>query len=413
MLGRDVSRLLRFALLIGIVVVGSVKGAFAQAQPTAAQVAPAQSLPPIPEGDVNALIKQTGITESDKTVKELIPGWKPPKSMVVAIDRPDRLAWLQEAVPGVKLVGVYQKGTRAQNVAEALPYAANADAFIHVSPNVLCIEDLIKADKQLKWIHSFGAGPDDCLSVSPELASGKLLYTDSAKLHTQVPDMAIALAVSLMQSIDLFVRMDMSEQMKRPKFGERGGWEIEGRTILVVGLGGIGTQVAKMSHGLGMHVIATRETSHQGPDFVDYVGLSNELPNLIGKADLVVITLPLTPQTKGLFNSAMFARMKRGAILINVGRGEIVVQPDLVSALKSGQVGGAGLEVTDPEPLPDHDPLFSAPNTIIMPHGGAPTMPSEDDVSFTEKVWLITREEMRRYAAGEKMLNVVDVSKGY
>src|SRR5471032_2487223 len=94
---------------------------------------------PIPEGDVNALIKQEGLVESAKTAKEMTPGgWVKPKMMLVAIDRPERLAWLQSAVPGVKLVGVYQRGTLAEKEAEVAPYIADADALVHVAPNVLC-----------------------------------------------------------------------------------------------------------------------------------------------------------------------------------------------------------------------------------------------------------------------------------
>jgi phosphoglycerate dehydrogenase-like enzyme len=125
------------------------------------------------------------------------------------------------------------------------------------------------------------------------------------------------------------------------------------------------------------------------------------------------VTAPLTPETKGLFNAAMFARMKRGSLFINVARGEEMVQPDLIAALRDGQVGGAAMDVTDPDPLPDGDPLFSAPNIIVATHHGAPSHPALGEETSGEKGWLVTREEMRRYTAGEKMLSVVDVTRGY
>lgn len=367
---------------------------------------------PIPEGDVNALIKQEKLIESAKTAREMTPGgWVKPKMMLVAIDRPERLAWLQSAVPGVKLVGVYQRGSLAEKEAEVAPYIADADALVHVAPNVLCTANNIKAAKKLKWIHDLEAGAEFCINL-PEVKAGKFLFSDGQKLWSEgVADNTIAMMVALMRGTDQFVRMDMEQTLKQPAFGER-GWQIQGRTLLVVGLGGIGTEVASMAHGLGMKVIATRNSGHEGPDYVDYVGLANELPDLIGKADVVAMEAPVTPETTGVFNAAMFARMKRGAIFIDVTRDEHWIKPDLIAALQSGQVGAAGVGITTPAGLPDHDPLFSAPNIIVETHGGAPSAPPSGSTT-DEKGWLVTRENMRRYANGEKMLSLVDPARGY
>jgi phosphoglycerate dehydrogenase-like enzyme len=177
--------------------------------------------------------------------------------------------------------------------------------------------------------------------------------------------------------------------------------------VLVVGLGGIGTEVAKRAHALGMRVIATRASGRDGPPFVSYVGLPDELRKLAGEADFIVNTTPLTPATTGVFDAAFFAATKQGAYFVNVGRGKSVVQSDLVDALKSGRIAGAGLDVTDPEPLPSDHPLWKFPNVIITPHVSA-----ESDVDQQVR-FAILRENLRRYVAGEKMLSVVDVAKGY
>jgi len=382
----------------------------AQAQSGGGQSAAAAG--PIPEGDVTALIKQEGLVESGKSAREMTPGgWVKPKMMLVAIDRPERLAWLQSAVPDVKLVGVYQRGTLAEKEAEVAPYIADADALVHVAPDVLCTANNIKAARKLKWIHDLEAGAEFCINL-PEVKAGKFLFSDSQKLWSEgVADNTIAMMVALMRGTDLFVRMDMDQTIKQPAFGAR-GWQIEGRTMLVVGLGGIGTEVASMAHGLGMKVIATRNSSHDGPDYVDYVGLANELPDLIGKADVVAMEAPVTPETTGVFNAAMFARMKRGAIFIDVTRDEHWIKPDLIAALRSGQVGAAGVGITNPAAIPDHDPIFSAPNLIVETHGGAPSAPVGGSTT-DQKVWLVTRENMRRYANGEKMLSLVDPARGY
>jgi phosphoglycerate dehydrogenase-like enzyme len=257
-----------------------------------------------------------------------------------------------------------------------------------------------------------GAGMENQLTI-PAVAEGNYLLTNSpASLIPQVADNAIAMAIALMRGLDLYDKMAATKHMQQPDFGQR-GMQIEGRTLLVVGLGGIGSQVAALAYGLGMKVIATRGSSRNGPPYVDQVGLANELPDLIGKADVVVMAAPLTAETEHLFDAKMFARMKKGAIFVNVGRGKQVVQADLIAALKSGQVGAAGLEVTDPEPLPDGDPLWDAPNLMLMTHAGAPAQPPEGIDTYRQKEWIIARENMRRYTAGEKMLDVVDPKRGY
>ena len=156
-----------------------------------------------------------------------------------------------------------------------------------------------------------------------------------------------------------------------------------------------------------MRVIATRNSSRNGPDFVDYVGLSDELPKLMAEADVVVNALPLTEATTNLFNADLFARMKPTALFINVGRGGSVVSTDLVDALKSGTIAGAGLDVQDIEPMPEDHPLWDAPNLLITPHV------SGFGDAGRDMFWSILRENLRRYATGDKMLSVVDIEKGY
>jgi phosphoglycerate dehydrogenase-like enzyme len=183
--------------------------------------------------------------------------------------------------------------------------------------------------------------------------------------------------------------------------------DLDGHTMLVVGLGGIGTMIAERANAFGMHVIATRNSGHEGPSFVDYVGVADELPKLIGQADIVVNVTPLTPETMGLFNAAMFERMKPGAYFINVGRGKSVVTDDLLAALKSGRIAGAGLDVVDPEPLPNDHPLWHALNVVITPHVAG------DSELKLDRAWLVMRENLRRYVAGDRLFSVVDVKRGY
>jgi phosphoglycerate dehydrogenase-like enzyme len=156
-----------------------------------------------------------------------------------------------------------------------------------------------------------------------------------------------------------------------------------------------------------MNVIATRNSGTDGPAFVSEVGLSGDLHRFAGRADVIVNALPLNERTRGLFDKAFFDAAKRGALFINVGRGGTVVTADLVAALEDGRIGGAGLDVTDPEPLPPDHPLWHAPNVLITPHVAA-----EIDTG-DEPRWLIVRENLRRYAAGGRLLSEVDVKRGY
>jgi phosphoglycerate dehydrogenase-like enzyme len=182
---------------------------------------------------------------------------------------------------------------------------------------------------------------------------------------------------------------------------------LEGKTMLVAGLGGIGTEVARRAAGLGMDVVATRQGGTGKPDFVRHVGQPDELLALAKDADVIVCALPLTPETTNLFDARFFDVLKPTAYFLNIARGGSVVTADLVAALQAGKLAGAGLDVTEPEPLPQDHPLWKAPRVLITPHISARSdLPGEAR-------WTVAVENLRRYAAGEPMLSVVDLARGY
>jgi len=156
-----------------------------------------------------------------------------------------------------------------------------------------------------------------------------------------------------------------------------------------------------------MRVIATRGSRREGPDYVDYVGLADEVNALAAQADVVINTAPLTDRTRGMFNAEFFAAMKPEAYFVSVGRGASTVTADLMSALKNGEIAGAGLDVTDPEPLPGDHPLWTTPRVIITPHTAGRSDKSRD------RLFLLVQENLRRYVAGEPMLSVVNIDRGY
>jgi len=156
-----------------------------------------------------------------------------------------------------------------------------------------------------------------------------------------------------------------------------------------------------------MRVIATRNSSRTGPDYVDYVGLSSEMNELAAHAHVVIIALPLTSTTRGIVNAAFFKAMKNGSYYISVGRGATTDTDALIAAMESEKLHGAGLDVTDPEPLPNDHRLWAVPNVIITPHS------SSSSERSSRNTWIIARENLRRYIQGEKLLNLVDLDRGY
>jgi phosphoglycerate dehydrogenase-like enzyme len=356
--------------------------------------------------DLAAALAEFQLPESSRTVKELITGWVAPKKLVVVVDKPERTAWLQQAMPaGTTVVGVRRD-------AEAQELLGDADAVIEVNC-AIAVGDAAKP--KLKWVHGNSGGGDTCLQI-PAIVRGDMLLTNSQKVkNTVLAEMGMGYVFALARSIDVGLENQRARDLnKRGRPGKR----LEGATMLIVGLGGAGTEIARMAHAVGMKVIATDPVNRNPPDFVSHVGMPNELPSLVGQADVVMIAAPLTPATRGLFNAAMFARMKRDAIFVNWTRADIVVAEDLAAALKAGTIGSAALNWASQTPLAKDSPLWDAPNLILSPWAGAPTAAASRDTSSkaardAEMRWLVVRENMRRFAAGGKMYSVFDLARGY
>jgi phosphoglycerate dehydrogenase-like enzyme len=370
-------------------------------------VAKDEATPP-PDPQALEVIRDLGLVESPTALRDM-PGWKRPKKMVLS--RMGPIEALQAAAPGVNFVVV-------SNAAEMAAQAADADA-IASGDNVICDDRVLAAAKKVRWLASYSAGVEACLGKAFFDKPGVIITNAKALSGPVMAEHTIAVTYALARNLDVFIKRQSSggEIKNDPKdvqWQSMGGntygvklQSMTGKTMLIAGLGGIGLEVAKRAHGLGMKVIATRASSREGPDYVEYVGLSNELPALLPRADVVVAALPLIPATTNLFDAAMFARMKKTAYFVNVGRGGSVVTNDLVKALQDGVIAGASVDVTEPEPLPPDHPLWKAPHVIITPHVSGQ---SELGVKSRE---IVLREQVRRFAAGGKLLSVVDIKKGY
>jgi phosphoglycerate dehydrogenase-like enzyme len=350
---------------------------------------------------VNEIISRLGIEEAPTPVRER-KNWRPPKKIVMLGSLPDvhRNA-LASAAPGAKFV-------LAPDMPALLAEIRDADAVLGVTSTPgICDAEVVEQAKQLRWIFATGAGVELCMEL-PRVRSGELLVTNLRAVGSDnIAEHAIALMLALARRIDTFVLNQQQALWKRDSSVTSRMQSLHGKTLLVVGLGGIGTEVARRAHGIGMRVIATRSRGRTGPDFVSHVGSPDEMLTLAKTADVIVNAVPLTPETTGIYDAKFFAALKPNALFINVARGGSVVTADLIAALTEGRIAGAGLDVTDPEPLPPDHPLWRAPNVIISPHvSGASDVPGEHR-------WVLAREMIRRYAAGEKMLSVVDPERGY
>lgn len=369
---------------------GSRSAALVLAIATVSAAAPS----PVAEPPIEQVVLEFGL-EAAKTPTRDAPGWHPPKRIVVRDADASRLASLREVAPGAEIVA-------ADGDAQAIEAAAGADVLIG-----FCSTDVLAAATAVRWIQLMSAGVERCVSL-PEVRARKLLVTNMQ--HVSGPVIAehvIAMILALNRGLPAFLAQQPAGSWS-PEAAPRGSMRVvKDKTLLVVGLGGIGTEVARRAHGLGMRVTATRASGKTGPDFVAYVGLPDELGKLAAQADVVVNAAPLTPATTGIFDKKFFDAMKPKGLFVNIGRGKSVVTGDLVAALRDGRLAGAGLDVTDPEPLPKDHPLWRLPNVIVTPHVAA-----QSDLG-RETQWRIVRENLRRYAAGDPMLSVVDVERGY
>ena len=361
---------------------------------TASSIARADDAAPATAEATRALVERLGLEESATPVSERA-GWRRPRRILVWNLEPRWLPAIEAAAPGVEIV-------TAGDMAGAVTAVRDVDAVLG-----LCTAEVLAAGRDIRWIQAYSAGVERCVSL-PAVRERNVLLTNMQRVAGPVmAEHVVAMMLAFARGLHFYIPERMAARWTPERPASVRMLTLEGKTLLVVGLGGIGTEVARRAHALGMRVTAIRASGREGPEFVSYVGLPDELRKLAGEADFIVNTTPLTPATTGLFDAGFFSAAKPGAFFVNVGRGRSVVQAELVAALKSGRLAGAGLDVTDPEPLPAESPLWQMQNVIITPHVSA------DSDLGNEARFAIAIENLRRYVAGERMLSVVDVARGY
>lgn len=357
------------------------------------------------------LVEAFGLRESDVPVREL-PGWVPPEKVVVVVPeewdrREERMAFLQEVAPGIELIPV-------RNLGDAVDRGvlADAQAVLGLGCSARAVEVI---GPEVHWIQSGSVGVARCFTSGTPAGETNRILRERNIMATSMRSMtARAIAQhSLTVMLSLIGGMDIHAERQGDHVWGRTqtdvvkdknlDMEFQDQTLLVVGLGSIGTEVGRLAHALGMRVIATRNSSRSGPAFVDYVGLSDEMYALAGQADVVFAAVPNTPDTQEMFDAEFFDAMKESAYFVSIVRLPVVNWDDLKDALRSGSIAGFGAD-----DLPQDDfGLWDMPRVIMTPHV------SDYSNRYRDNQFLLYRENLRRYVTGERMLNVVDLERGY
>lgn len=295
-------------------------------------------------------------------------------------------------VPTAELVDAGQ-----QRIADEI---LHADIFCGHAKVPIDWEAVVAAGR-LKWIQSSAAGLDHCL-VPSVVASDITVTSASGVLADQVAEHALALILAHVRSLPVFFR---AQQQK--EFIRRPTRDLNHATVGIVGFGGVGRRIAEVVRPFKTRIVATDMFPVDRPPYVEALWPADRLDDLLSSADIVVLSAPLTPVTRGMIGAAQLAKMKPGALLVNVGRGPLVVERDLVAALERGHLCGAAMDVTEVEPLDPSSPLWEMPNVIITPHVAGQSRLRIDQMTD------FFCDNLQRYLTGRPLRNLVDKQLGY
>jgi phosphoglycerate dehydrogenase-like enzyme len=317
-----------------------------------------------------------------------------PGPLVAIVDAVDReLPDLREAAEIARLVQV--------GGVEALEgHLRDLDAVFAWNFDRPSLLDVVPRAPRLRWIQSISAGVEDL--ASPALAAHGVVLTNAAGVYDP----------GLAESVLAFL-LALSTRLLEDARLEPGAWPtngirlLRGTTALVVGAGSIGTEIGRLLRAAGLRVRGVARTPRPPDETFDAIAGRQELRAELARADHVVDVLPITAETRGMFDAAAFAAMKPSAIFVNIGRGATVNEAALIEALQTGVIAGAALDVFEVEPLPAGSPLWRMQNVLVSPHRAG------DHEGWQSDVVALFVDNLRRFIAGEPLRNVVDVELGY
>ena len=283
---------------------------------------------------------------------------------------------------------------------DCAPYLPDAEILLAFGQTNLA--PILPNAPKLRWVQALTAGVEGFVALDA-FRKSDILLTNVRGIHG-IPIAEHVLGMILCRTRGLLTAYD-NQRSKQWK-GLRGLDELYEKTAAIIGLGSVGGFIANRLKAMGMTILGVKPSRTKEPD-VDKLYTPDELFDVLPQADFVIVTLPLTPETKNLFSEKTFAAMKPSAFFINVSRGPVVNEDDLVEALRNNVIGGAGLDVFCKEPLPADSPLWDAPNLLITPHHAA-TSPR-----YMERAIDIFIENLKAYPDTSKMKNIIDRNRGY
>jgi len=331
------------------------------------------------------------------------PVWAPPPSVVPAIRAALPADW--ELVEVTTPVSGRGDGSGISD--DALRAVRGAEVYFTLGLPRPLLQAALEPPASLRWVHSGAAGVASLLH--PELARHDVMLTNSAGIHAPaMAETVLGMMLHFFRGLDHAVRAQQRGEWRAEPFEQldSGIRELDGATLGIIGFGGIGRELARRARALGMHVVATRRRNIPSEDATILTG-SDALDTLLRESDVVAVTVPSTGETRGMIGAAQLAQMKRDALLVNVGRGDVVQDDALITALSDGRVRGAALDVFAEEPLPPSSPLWQMPNVLIMPHVSA-TSPR-----YWERELDLMLHNLDAYIRGTPLRNRVDYAAGY
>ena len=320
------------------------------------------------------------------------------KIVINAVDNHNRWAFTDDALRDYRTAGQGAAIVLAKSPADMAREVVDADAVI----GGLSQDQFGKA-KNLKWVQTYSAGVEG-LRWKEFLDSNIVLTNCKIVQGPNIADHAMALLLTLTRGLNTFFTEKEKEHWDREG---RELLELQDMTAVVIGVGGIGSQIAQRAHGFGMKVIGVDPKDLPPNINVTRMVYPSQLDSVLPLADVVFVSAPLTPESRHMMGPHQFDLLKKTSFFVAVSRGGIYDTPSLVKALDSHKLAGAGLDVTDPEPLPQGHPLWKFPNVVITPHvaGNSPG-------SYARRV-TVFKENISHFVRNEPMRNVVDKQKGY
>jgi phosphoglycerate dehydrogenase-like enzyme len=306
---------------------------------------------------------------------------------------PEQMETVTDLAPDWKIV-------RDQGKEHGQPHLR--DAEIVVGWNRMAAQECLQPEAKLRWVQNWGAGVDRMPLQA--FADKGVQVTNASGVHAfPISETIFAMILSLTRKVHSSIRSQMAKMWVNPG----GLGEIHGKTMGIIGVGAIGAETARLAKAFNMRVIGVRRSGEPAP-YVDRMYDLQGLHEVLAESDYVVVTLPLTDETRRLFGRAEFEKMKPTAYFVNIGRGGTTDTEALLGALKEGRIAGAGLDVFEQEPLPSNHPLWELEQVILTPHNSGETN------VYGERAFEIFAHNLRDYVAGrEPSLNRVDLKKQY